>query len=202
MTVRSAIMREDTETLSVVRLETLLVDDTLISERERVERDGYAKGYASGSAAGRAEVLAAAEASRTAQDCALRALNTAVHAAEGVLETERDRLQHAAAELAFQIAEAVLARELQLSSSPGLDAVRRALAESPESKGAVVRMNPADAESVERSSELSEAITIVADPAVGAGGCVLEVGAALVDARIEQALARVRKVLDEATGKS
>jgi flagellar biosynthesis/type III secretory pathway protein FliH len=33
------------------------------------------------------------------------------------------------------------------------------------------------------------------------GGCVLEVGAAFVDARIEASLARVRNVLNEAAGK-
>ncbi len=44
-------------------------------------------------------------------------------------------------------------------------------------------------------------MTIVPDPSVGAGGCVLEVGAAIVDARIEASLERVRRVLDAAMGK-
>ncbi|MGA3214612.1 MAG: FliH/SctL family protein [Acidimicrobiales bacterium] len=201
--MRSAIMREDTAVLSVVRPEALLVDeDAFLSQRERVERDGWAAGYAAGLATARAEVETAARSARSAQDYALRALEAAVDQGRGVLETERDRLQHAAAELAFKIAEAVLTRELQLSSSPGLEAVRRALAESPESGGAVVRLNPADAEAIVAESQLPDGLSIVADPTIGVGGCVLEVGAALVDARIEAALARVRKVLDEATGKT
>ncbi|MGO9581419.1 MAG: FliH/SctL family protein [Acidimicrobiales bacterium] len=200
--MRSAIMREDTAVLLVVRPETLAVDeDALVSERERAERDGWTAGYAAGLAKAGAEVEAAAAQARSRQDSVLRALDTAVDQARDVLVTEHDRLQHAAAELAFQIAEAVLARELQLSSSAGLEAIHRALAESPESDGAVVRMNPADVEAIGDASQLREGVTIVPDPSVGAGGCVLEVGAAIVDARIEAALARVRKVLDEAMGK-
>jgi flagellar assembly protein FliH len=180
-----------------VKPEALLVDDgAVISIREGAEREGRSAGYAKGLA----EAQAAAEHRRSAQDSVLQALESAVAQASHVLETERDRLQHAAAELAFQIAEAVLVRELELSSSPGLEAVRRALAESPDSDGAIVRLNPADAHEVQEASQVPENMTIVADPTIAAGGCVLEVGAALVDARIEAALERVRKVLDEAMG--
>jgi flagellar biosynthesis/type III secretory pathway protein FliH len=195
-------MREDTAILSLVRPETLIVDDaSLISQRERFERDGFTAGFAAGLAAARAEVEADTASARSAQLGALKALESAVAQAREVLETERVRLQHAATELAFKIAEAVLTRELQLSYSPGLEAIRRALAESPESDGAVVRLNPADAEAMGEDAQVPEGVTIVSDPAIGTGGCVLEVGAALVDARIEAALSRVRKVLDEATGK-
>ena len=201
--MRSAIMREDTAVLSVVRPETLLVDDdAVLSARGRAEREGHNAGYAAGLAEARAETQAAADRARSEQSSALQALVAAVAQAQGVLQTEHDHLEHAAVELAFQIAQAVLARELQLSSSPGLEAISRALAESPESEGAVVRMNPADVEAVAGLAQLGETVTIVPDPAVGAGGCVLEVGAALVDARIESALERVRKVLDEAMGES
>ena len=131
----------------------------------------------------------------------LAALESAIARAQVILETERQGLERAAAELAFKITEAMVGRELKLSSSPGLEAVRRALAESPENDGAVVRLNPADAEALGDISELKSA-TIVPDPSIGVGGCVLEVGAAFVDARIEASLARVRTVLNEAAGTS
>ncbi|MGA2528140.1 MAG: FliH/SctL family protein [Acidimicrobiales bacterium] len=201
--MRSAIMREDTAILSVVRPETLLVDDdAVLSARARAERDGHNAGYAAGLAEGQGEMQAVADKARSEQSSALKALESAVARAKDVLETEHVHLEHAAVELAFQIAQAVLTRELQLSSSPGLEAISRALAESPESEGAVVRMNPADAEALAGLAQSGETITIIPDPAVGAGGCILEVGAALVDARIEAALERVRKVLDEAIGES
>lgn len=202
MTMRPAIMREDTAVFSVVRPEALPVDDyALLTERERCEREGRACGYAAGLLEAQAEVEAATERARAEQVSALAALELAAAKAGEVLETERDRLQHAAAELAFQIAEAVLARELKLSSAPGLDAVRRALAESPESDGAVVRLNPDDAAALDATPLGRDGMTIVPDPSVGAGGCVLEVGAAIVDARIEASLERVRRVLDSAMGK-
>ena len=61
-------------------------------------------------------------------------------------------------------------------------------------------MNPLDAQALGDLAQLGESLTVVPDAAVGAGGCILEVGAAFVDARIETSMDRVRKVLDEATG--
>lgn len=201
MTMRSAVLRGDTATLSVIRPEVLPIDgEALASEHARAEREGRAAGYAAGLAEARAEAQAVAEAAATAQVSVLGALEKAIAQALSVLDTERQNLERSAAELAFKITEAMVGRELKLSSSPGLEAIRRALAESPESDGAVVRLNPADAEVLGDKSQL-HAVTIVPDPSIGAGGCVLEVGAAFVDARIEASLERVRTVLDEAARK-
>lgn len=200
MTMRSAVLRGDTAALSVIRPEVLPIDgDALVSEHARAEREGRAAGYAAGLAEARAEAKTAAEAAAAAKACVLEALESAIAQAQCVLETEQKCLERSAAELAFKLTEAIVARELKLSSSPGLEAVRRALAESPESDGAVVRLNPADAETLGDTPQLSS-LTIVPDQSIGAGGCVLEVGAAFVDARIEASLERVRKVLDEAVG--
>ena len=200
MTRRSAILRGDTAALSVIRPEVLPIDhDALVSEHARSEREGRDAGYAAGLAEARADARAVSESASAAQASLLSALEAAIAEAHGVLETERHSLERSAAELAFRITEAVLTRELALSSSPGLEAIKRALAEAPETSGAVVRLNPADVEALGDASEIHDPETIVADPAVGAGGCVLEVGAAFVDARIESSLERVRKVLDEAT---
>jgi flagellar assembly protein FliH len=198
--MRSVIMREDTAVLSVVRPEALLVDDdAVLSARERAERDARRAGYTAGLSEARAETEAASQQAHAEQASVLQALEGAVAQARKILESERPRLEHAAVELAFQIAQAVLARELKLAVSPGLDAVRRAIAEAPETTGAVIRMNPVDVQALGDASQLGESLTVVPDPDVGAGGCILEVGAALVDARIEASLERVRKVLDEAT---
>ncbi len=201
MTMRSAVLRGDTASLSVIRPEVLPIDgEALVSEHARAQREGRSAGYAAGLAQARAEAQEAAETAAAAQASALGALEAAIAQARSILETERQGLERAAAELAFKITEAMVGRELKLSSSPGLEAVRRALAESPESDGAVVRLNPADAEALGDSPELNS-MTIVPDPSIGVGGCVLEVGAAFVDARIEASLALVREVLNEAAGK-
>jgi flagellar assembly protein FliH len=201
--MRSTIMRGDTEMLSVVKPQVVLVGEAeLLSARERAEHDGRESGYAAGLAAARAEMQVAAEKARLAQESAFTALDAAVAQARSVLVTEGSRLEHAAVELAFNIAQAVLGRELKLATSPGLEAIRRALAESPDSDGAVVRLNPADAQALSGNDQVPRGVTIVPDPSVGAGGCVLEVGAALVDARLETALERVRRVLDDAMGMS
>lgn len=193
-------MRDDTSLLNVVRPAQVPIEGPLLSERERAEREGWARGHAEGLACARTQAAAELAASRAALDSALRALGEAAARAQAVLEGERRNLDHAAAELAFRICEAVLARELALSASPGLEAVQRALAEAPQAEDAVARVHPSDLEAM-GELEAPPGLSVVADPAVGPGGCLLEVSSTLVDARLETALARVRAVFDEAMGK-
>ena len=72
--------------------------------------DARCAGYGVGLAEGRSEMQAMAEQARTTQASVLQVLETAVAQACKTLETERPRLEHAAVELAFEIAKAVLAR--------------------------------------------------------------------------------------------
>jgi flagellar assembly protein FliH len=103
-------------------------------------------------------------------------------------------------ELAFALTKALLARELELSRSPGEEAVTRAIGESPSGSQLIVRLNPSDIETIGDEKVAGEATKIVADPSIGPGGCVLEVGTTVVDARIETAIERIRRTFDEAMG--
>ena len=88
--MRSAVLRGDTATLSVIRPEVLPIDgEALVSEHARAEREGRAAGYAAGLAQARAEAQAAAETAAAAQASALGALEKAIAQARSVLETER-----------------------------------------------------------------------------------------------------------------
>jgi len=144
--------------------------------------------------------VAAAEASgRAAQ---LRRVSDAlVAAANALAEARVDTVQVAATEaveLAFQLTEAVLQRQLEVG--PGaIDAVRRALALAPEDEHLEVRVHPEDPID---SSELELVVPagtfkVLADPRVERGGCVVTAGPCRIDAQIGPALQRARDVIKE-----
>ena len=69
---------------------------------------------------------------------------------------------------------------------------------SPAGCTAVARLHPADASLLDASSLNSAAtgaLTIIPDPAIEPGGCILEVGDSRIDAQLGPALDRVRSAL-------
>jgi flagellar assembly protein FliH len=111
----------------------------------------------------------------------------------GALAALEDQLAGAALELA----EAILGRELVLATAPGRDAIARAIRLAGEAGQATVRLHPADVATLGQVEGIAPGreLTVVADPAVEPGGCLLEAGATRVDARLGSALERVREVL-------
>lgn len=111
-------------------------------------------------------------------------------------------------DVALELAQAVIGREIAWSANPGLDALRRALAcVAPDARPASAHLAPEDL--AELSAALSEldagqggggfelaGIELVADPTLRRGECVVEVGANLVDARIAPAIERLRVAME------
>jgi flagellar biosynthesis/type III secretory pathway protein FliH len=197
----SKILQDHNRELAIVTPEVLhLVEEDLRSERERTLSEAWDSGYADGLEQARTDAAREAEHARATIDLAQLALTEASKSAIGAFELEHRRLQREAVELAFVLTETVLVRELQLSDSPGMEAIARAVAEVPSGAAMTVRLNPADVRTIDVSSRPEDAPKIVADAAIGQGGCLLEVGTTVVDARIEAALGRIRQVFDEVTG--
>ncbi len=159
---------------------------------------GRAEGRAAGYEDGRAAAIADADAQVRAElESAFVALDAA---ARGFVDAETVSLasiESTVVDLALQIAEAVLERELVVATDPGRDALRRALALAPEHGAVLARLHPSDVESLGDLAELApgRAIEVVADAGVGRGGAVVEVGAARIDARLDTALDRVKGAL-------
>jgi flagellar assembly protein FliH len=154
--------------------------------------DGYRAGLAEGLAAGRA---AAAAESAEAVSRAQALFHSLVEAAGDLRRRqalELKSLEDTLARTAFDLASAVVGRELQLSSSPGADALARALALVPAGCVATARLHPGD---VAVLGEVSELVAVIADPAIEPGGCILEVGDSRIDAQLGSALDRVRSAL-------
>lgn len=165
---------------------------TARAEEQRGYDDGYSAGLAEGLAAARAG--AAAEAANAADRLQVlgRGLAEAADDLRRRQALELTGLEDALARAAFDLAAAIVGRELQLAASPGADALARALALVPAGCAAIARLHPEDAGPL---GEVPGPITVIADPAIDRGGCILEVGDSRIDAQLGPALDRVRATL-------
>jgi flagellar assembly protein FliH len=172
-----------------------------------VARAGAQRGYDDGYQVGLAEGLAAGRESAAAESAAavarLEALAQSLAAAAADLgrrqAQELTGLEDALARAAVDLASAVVGRELEVSLSPGADALARALALVPAGSIAVARLHPADAAILAAGPSGGDAangaLTVIPDPAIEPGGCILEVGDSRIDAQLGSALDRVRAAL-------
>ena len=101
---------------------------------------------------------------------------------------------------AIAIAGEILGREVQLAATPAVDALQRVCQLVPERAAAVVRVHPDEAAVVAQAiadglGDLSGRADVVGDPNIEAGGCIVDVGECRIDARIGDALDRVRRAL-------
>lgn len=156
--------------------------------------DGLRAGHAEGLAAGRSEATIEVQAMVSP---ALTALDQAVADLARRETVAIADIESVVVDLALELAAAVLEREVTVAENPGREALARALALAPDHHDVVVRLNPADLEVIGEVSEMRPGrdLILASDPSVGRGGCLLEAGAATVDARIEAGLDRAREVL-------
>ena len=158
-----------------------------------------AAGFEEGFQAGLDDAAAGDEAAKAARVARLSdALVTAAATARGQRAAALAQAQKEAVELAFELAEALLGRELRLNPSLSIEAVTRALALVPQGEDLVVRLHPGDVITPEQLETLVADTTmrIVHDPAVEEGGCVVEVGPCRIDAQMGPALERARALID------
>lgn len=187
-----------------------VTEGTLTSLADQARAAARAQGYAAGWADGRRRALDSArdvEAQlhvRAAEDRAaavaeqrslVEALTTATERCCADLTSRYDDLARQALDLALQIAEEVLQRELAVADRPGLDALRRALAPVDPRTAVTVRLHPADRAALDPSALDGRAVTVVDDPTLSRGDARAETDHGVVDATVAGALARVREVL-------
>lgn len=160
-------------------------------------RDGHAQGHADGWAAGHADALRQAKETTAHMTAVLERLAAAANA---VAEREAAILRSAEdvfAAAAFELAAAVIGRELELAESPGVDAIARALALAPVAGDVTVRLNPDDHDAVQvmHAATLDERVRLVPDPSLARGDAIAEWADTTLDARIGSAIERARRVL-------
>ncbi len=172
--------------------------------RQASAEDGYESGYSEGHRAG---ALAAEAANQALRDQVSAAAASMAAAIGQLSETDRqvaNDLADDALQLAFDLTQLILDREIHLSEDPGLDALRRCFDFIPRRSAVVVRLNPADAEILGDVGAVLAGVDyeVVADPTIGRGGALVDAGAARIDGQIDSALGRVADVLGITTRQS
>lgn len=148
--------------------------------REEGYREGHEQGHAEGLEAGRAEQEALLDRMREI----LRYLDHPLQALDSEVETQLTQL-------AFQIARAVVQRELSYSREQLLGVVRKALKQLPaQDRQITIVVHPED-EAILRLAAREEDWTLEEDPSVAPGGCRIESGASRIDATLERRWATV-----------
>lgn len=180
------------------------------SVRTAARAAGFAAGWAQGHASATAEVreqAAAAEAARAAEDRehrlrVVRALGALAAAAAGLERRAVVPAAEISSELlagALELVEALVGHELAVTTTPGLDAVRRALDLAPGGAPVVVTLHPEDRAAVAAliadGTDLGREVRLRSDAGLRRGDAVAECDAARIDASLPAALARVREVL-------
>jgi len=169
-------------------------DDALMAEhRERLaalEREAFTKGYAQGERAGleaggkRAEAMLRRVAQTIEELGNLR--QTLIH------ETEREMVQ-----LALALARRVVHREVTLDPELAAALAHVALERLGTNTPATIRLNPEDYTIVAQDSSRwgGQTVTVVPDPAISRGGCLVESAFGSVDATIERQFDELSRAL-------
>ena len=173
------------------------VEEVLEAARMRGHSEGYAHGYAAGLAKAAAELEADLARRAEIVDAALAALAAAAADLRARHVPALAEVEDAVATAAFEIATAVVGRELELATAPGREAVARALRLAAPEGPAVVRLHPDDVDTVGSLADLAPGreLAVVPDAGVDRHGCIVEVGACRVDAQLATALERAREAL-------
>ena len=108
-----------------------------------------------------------------------------------------DHMSRTVVDLALEIAAAIVDHEISVADSPGRAALARAIAVAPDRAELIARLHPDDAALLADAADLApgRSVTVVADPSIARGGCMLDAGGSRIDARVDTAFARVRAAL-------
>lgn len=178
-------------------------------ERERARREGHALGFAQGLRDAAVQARREAErvdaerrAAAEAAAAAMTASRTAVEAAAASLTARIDDLAALAEqrvwELAVELAETILEREL----SDPVRAARTALARAEraaDAADAVIVLSETDAAILDELGERPTTLTVETSASLRPGDAVVHVPDGQVDLRVNDALARARAALREAS---
>lgn len=162
---------------------------------EALTQQGHAQGYAEGFVQGQAQLRL--EAQRQISDFvalqgqeASQTFLTLFANAEAQLSESEQVMAQGVLELACELARQILRQELSVNPAVLKPVIREAMGLlGAETKSAVVRLSPADFELFEETSGAEFAalsLTLVSDPTITKGGCLIESAGTVVDGRVEK----------------
>jgi flagellar assembly protein FliH len=171
------------------------MDDALrTAHQERlaaIEREAFASGYEAGERAG-------LEAGRTRAEAMLRRLAQTLDELRSLRDTLLRQTERQMVELALGIARKVLRREAAFDQDLLVAMARVALDRVGDQASATIRLNPEDyAVTAQRHGDqwAGSRITVLADPTVSRGGCIVESEFGQVDASVDAQFDHVAQAL-------
>ena len=159
-------------------------EDTLLAEhRERLaglEREAFTKGYAQGERAG-------LEAGGKRAEAMLRRVAQTIEELGGLRQTLIQETEREMVQLALTLARRVVHREVTLDPELAAALAHVALERLGTTTPATIRLNPEDYTVVAQDGARwgGQSVTVVPDPSISRGGCLVESAFGSVDATIE-----------------
>ena len=158
---------------------------------------GYEVGLEQGMSIGRAGTVAEHAASDRRVAVVGEALRRAADGAIGDVRREFSDATEVLIHAAFDIALAIVGRDLREHPRTGEDALRAALALVPSRVACTARLHPSDLDDLGTldPARLHQDLSIVADYSVESGDCVIDLPSSQIENRLADAIARVRVVM-------
>jgi flagellar assembly protein FliH len=162
---------------------------------------GYEVGMEQGMAMGRAATEADSAAADRRAAIVANAFALAADRVASDLQNQFALATNSVLATAFEVAFAIIDRDLRDRPRTGEEALRAALAVVPTHEPCMARLHPSDAALLNGSDEVAALVagrtevTIVSDPSVASGDCMIDMTSARVEHRLDEALARVRTAL-------
>jgi flagellar assembly protein FliH len=169
-------------------------DDALMAEhRERLaglEREAFTKGYAQGERAG-------LEAGGKRAEAMLRRVAQTIEELGGLRQTLIQETEREMVQLALTLARRVVHREVTLDPELAAALAHVALERLGMNTPATIRLNPEDYTIVAQDPTRwgGQTVTVVPDPAISRGGCLVESAFGSVDATIERQFDELSRAL-------
>jgi|GEM_PF-4439764 len=189
------IHMDESEIITMIP-EVLETTQPLADLRDRARHEGFEEGYREGLE--KAQQESAEHLAIFDQNCQsiLDILSVAIAKAEVLITEKKTELEKHAAIFAVELVETIISHEIEEEKINILDTINHALSLLPVDSEMVARINPEDMEFI-NSQKIDLRINLVADPAIEKAGCILEVGSAMVDARISEAIKRIKSELHQ-----
>ena len=158
---------------------------------------GYEVGLEQGVSIGRASTVAEHAASDRRMALVGDALRDAADDAIADVRREFTDATEALIHAAFDIALAIVGRDLRDHPRTGEEALRAALALAPPRIPCTARLHPSDLDDLGQldPARLHQDLSIVPDYSVESGDCVIDLPSAQIENRLADAIARVRAVM-------
>jgi flagellar assembly protein FliH len=158
----------------------------------QIERDAFMKGYAQGERAG-------AEAAAARGEAVLRRLAATIEELRALKTDILHKTEQQVVELAFAIARRIVQREVSLDRGLVAAMARVALDRLGDAANATIRLHPDDYAAVmsgRQEGALENGVaTVVADPMVRRGGCLVQSDLGLIDASADAQIGEIASAL-------